>query len=236
MISVLQVASIDSGASQPTTVLAFGSNVTAGSTLVAIGLLNFATLTGFTDTLGNTFTSRQTAQSAAGPGNQKLYCYTAPSPSGGADSVTMTIGSAQTFRPVYLLEIGGAKAAAYDVGNHNDQTAPGLGAGAVLSGSASNLNQPALIVAATLTISNTANAAPVTGTGQAGHWGGNSGCGLSVQTQRITATGAQQATWTAAVNNEHLSLEIILDELLGVNFRKTLSRIGGKIGQRQLQV
>lgn len=236
-ISVLQVASVDPVPSATTTALAFGSNITAGSWIVGLTMTNFTTFSGVTDTLGNTLTLRQTALSSAGPGNQKLYAYAGRSASGGADTVTFTYASSTSFRPAYLLEIAGASVAAYDGGNNNDQTAPTTGTDAVVSGSAANASQPALIIGVSVRLSSTVQAAVGTGfTAQSGNWGGGSAAAVSVETKRITTAASQQATWTAAGNTEHLSLMIMLDEFVSAaNFRKTLSGIGTRVGARQLQ-
>ena len=229
--SVLQVASSDLGTSATSTAQAFSSNVTAGSWIVALSMGNFAgTVSSVTDTLGNAYTLRQTAQSSAGPGNQKLYAYTAYSSSGGANTVTFNYAVSTSFRPAYLLEIGGVLASAYDGGNNNDQTAPTTGTDLVVSGTATNANQPALIIGASVRVSSTSQ--PAAGTGfsaQTGNWGGaGTGWGLLVETKRITATGSQQATWTAAANAEHMSLMIILDEATGVKqLLAQLSNQGG---------
>jgi hypothetical protein len=219
-IRILQVASVDPTTSATTTALAFGSNTTAGSTIVAVGFENFSSITGFTDTLGNTFTLRQTAQSSSGPGNDKLAAFTAPNPAGGADTVTLTLGSSQIIRPVYLIEIGGAAASSYDTGTNNDQTSPGTGTNGVTSGNATNTSQPALIVAASLALFNTNAPAAGSGfTGQTAAWGNSSGSGsgLLVESQRITTTSAIAATFTAAVNSEHMTLMLILNELVSGN-------------------
>ena len=213
-ISVLQVASSDPNTSATTTAQPFSSNVTAGSWIVALTVGNFAgTVSSVADTLGNAFTQRQVAQSAAGPGNQKFYCYTAYSASGGADTVTFYYGVSTGTRPAYLLEIGGAAVVAYDGGNNNDQATPTTGSNAVVSGTATNANQPALVIGAHLILFS--NPAPASGsgfTGQSAAWGVSAG-GLLVQTKRVTSNGSQQSTATAGINSEHLSVMIILDEL-----------------------
>jgi len=214
-ISILQVASVDPTTSATTTALAFGSNTTAGSTIVAVGFENFSSISGVADSLSNTYTLRQTAVDSSG--NRKLSAFTAPNSAGGACTVTMTLGSTQVIRPLYLIEVGGATASSYDTGTHNDQTSPGTGANAVTSGNATNTNQPALIVAASMALFNTNAPAAGSGfTGQTAAWGNasGSGSGLMVESQRITTTTAVAATFTAATNVEHVTLMLILDELV----------------------
>jgi len=214
--SILQFTSTDPNTSASSTSLAFGSNVTAGSTLLALTMLNFTSLgaTQFQDTLSNTYTLINKAQSSAGPGNQTFYLYAASNSHGGANTVQLNLATASAVRGLLILEVGGTAASPLDGSAHNDQASPGTGAGAVLSGSASNANQPALAIAFSLPIfTNSAPTAVSPYTSQGTFWGISTGAGRC-EYQNLTSTGSQQATFTAtAGTTEHLSLIAVLDAL-----------------------
>lgn len=213
--SILQFQSTDPSAAATATSLAFASNVTAGSTILVATLLNFTALgaTPFTDTLGNTYTLVTKAQSSAGPGNQTLYLYAAYNSPAGANTVQLNLASSSSIRPLLILEVGGTAAAPLDGSAHNDQASPGTGAGAVLSGSASNAHQPALAIGLSIPLFvNSPPAAVSPYTSQGTFFGGGSGSTGRCEYQNLTATSSQQATFTAtAGTTEHLSLLVVLD-------------------------
>lgn len=212
--SILQSTFINPGTAATSTALTFGSNVTSGSTILALTLLNFTSIgsPAFQDTLGNTYSLVNKAQSSAGPGNQTFYLYAAYNSAAGVDTVTLNLASSSAVRPILLLEVGGCTATPLDGSANNDQTSPGTGAGGVLSGTATNAHQPAIAIAFSLPIfsgSGPAAVSPYTSLGLFNIQGNT-----RVEYQNLTTTGSQQATFTASAGTtEHLSLIVILDGL-----------------------
>jgi hypothetical protein len=211
-ISVLQRVNTDPGTSSATTAFAMAATV-AGSAIVVYTMANFTTVTGVTDTQGNTYVQKNAISSASG--NQILYRHVAINTVGGANTVTATWAAASGFRPVCAAEIGGCTTTPIDGTAGQSQNPPGAGADAVTSGNASNSNQPALVEGFSVVIFNTN--APTAGTGftsETAVWGGaGSGSGARPENLRITATGARAATFTRAVAVEHLTIIGMFDEL-----------------------
>jgi hypothetical protein len=212
--SILQFISADAVTSATSTIQAMAS-VTAGSTILVLTFTNFTNIgaSPVTDSQGNTYSLVQTAQSAAGPGNQKFYLYAAYNVAGGANTVTVNYATATTIRPILLLEVGGTAASPLDGSSNNDQSSPGTGAGAVVTGAASNTVQPALAIGFSMPIFSNAVPAAVAPYTSAGTFWINTTTGRC-ETRALTATGSQQATFTAtAGTTEHLSLLIILNHV-----------------------
>lgn len=207
--SVLQFLSANDGTSASSTSQAM-STVTAGSTILVLTETNFASVSSITDTLGNSYAAVQTAQSTAGPGNQKFYVYAAYNVLGGANTVTITYGATTSIRPILILEVGGTAATPLDGSNKNDQTAPGTGAGAVVTGTASNTAQPALALGFSIPIFvNSPPTAVGPYTSQGNFWSQG-----TCESLVLSGTGSQQATFTATSGStEHLSLLIILNHI-----------------------
>lgn len=228
--SILQFTSTDPNTSATTTTLAFGSNVTTGSTILVWTVLNFASFgaTPFQDTLGNTYHLVTKAQSSAGPGNQTLYLYAAYNSPGGANTVQMNLGSSQSVRALGIMEVGGTAASPLDGSANNDQTSPGTGAGAVLSGTATSARQPAIAIAFSWPIfTNSAPTAVSPYTNEGTFFGsGDTGPGRC-EYRNLTTTGSQQATFTAtAGTTEHLSLIVVLDAIQNI----ALTGVSGSVG------
>lgn len=209
--SILQFVQSDVGTSATSTSQAM-STVTAGSTILVLTFSNFGgTPTGVTDSLGNSYTLVQTASSAAGPGNQKFYLYAAYNSTGGPNTVTIAYAATTTLRPILILEVGGTAAAPLDGSNHNNQATPGTGAGAVVSGAASNTAQPAMTIGFSMPIfSNSAPTAVAPYTNEGTFWSATTTG--RCEFLALTGTGSQQATFTAtAGSTEHLSLMLTLN-------------------------
>lgn len=216
--SILQFVSLDSTTSASSISKAFPLPLTPGSTILVLTYTNFTSMaaTPVLDTLGSAFTPIQTAQSTAGPGNQSFRMYASYNTAGGADTVTVQYASATTICTILLLEVVNSSASPLDGSNHNDQTAPGTGVGAVLSGSASNTNQPALAIGFSIPIFQTVPPAAVSPYTSAGTFWSVTGATGICESRSLTATGSQQATFTTTLGStEHLSLFIILDAVAG---------------------
>lgn len=209
--SILQFVQSDVGTSASSTSQAMAT-VVAGSTILALTLSNFSgTPTGVTDSQGNSYTLVQTAQSSAGPGNQKFYLYAAYNAVGGANTVTIAYAAATSIRPILLLEVGGTAAAPLDGSNHNEQATPGTGAGAVVTGTASNSAQPALAIGFSLPLFSNSTPAAVAPYTSAGTFWTTATTGRC-ESLALTTTASQQATFTASAGStDHLSLLIILN-------------------------
>lgn len=208
--SILQFIPSDVGTSATSTSQAMAT-VTAGSTILVLTFTNFQSVSSVTDSQGNAYNLVQTAASTAGPGNQKFYVYAAYNAVGGANTVTIAYGGSTTLRPILLLEVGGTAAAPLDGSNHNDQTSPGTGAGAVVTGAASNTAQPALAIGFTMPLfSNSVPTAVAPYTSEGTFWSATTTG--RCEFLALTGTGSQQATFTAtAGTTEHLSLLVILN-------------------------
>lgn len=211
--SILQFVPADVATSATSTSQALAT-VTAGSTILALCYTNFTSMgaTPVQDTQGNTYNLVETVQSAAGPGNQTLRLYAAYNVPGGANTVTVNYATATTIRPVLLLEVGGTAAAPLDGHNHSDQASPGTGAGAVVSGAASNTAQPALAIGFSTPIFQTTPPTAVAPYMSAGTFWSASGTTGRCESLALTGTGSQQATFTTTLGTtEHLSALIILN-------------------------
>ena len=214
--SVIQFVSADVTTSASATSLAFGSNTTPGSTLLAVTLTNFTNMgaTPIADTQSNTWALVQIAQSAAGPGNQSLHVYAAYNTVGGANTVTANYATPTTVRPLLLLEVGPCAISPLDGANNSDQTSPGTGAGAVVSGFATNLNAVALALGFSMPIFVTTPPAAVAPYASVGTFWSASGSTGRCESQVLSASASQQATFTTTLGTtEHLSLLVILDDL-----------------------
>jgi Chitobiase/beta-hexosaminidase C-terminal domain len=212
--AIVQFIAADVQTSASSTSQAMGTT-TAGSTLLALTLTNFTNMaaTPVQDTQGNTWVAVDSAPSSAGPGNQTFRLYAAYNIVGGANTVQFNYATPTTVRPILLLEVAGTAAAPLDGHNHNDQTAPGTGVGAVVTGAASNTVQPAMAIGFTIPLlSNAAPAAVAPYTAQGTFWAASTTG--RCEYQALTAAGSQQATFTASAgSNEHLSLLIILNHV-----------------------
>lgn len=142
--------------------------------------------------------------------------------SAGTIVITATFTPATDFRIIRVLEIGGVKpSAALDGHNANQQSAPGTGTDAIVSGNAINANQPALILGVCSDNDDINLTAPAVGTGFASEATGGTFLGaftayVRYESKRITTSGgAVAATFTADLTSGGSifhSLVAILDE------------------------
>lgn len=113
---------------------AFTSNVAAGSTLVVAGTFGAATsLSAPTDTLLNTYALVESIDDTTS--NEKAALWVAPSPSGGANTVTLHMGAAPGDGGWCIAEFSG-RHATVPIGNHTQatQATPGTAADGVSCG------------------------------------------------------------------------------------------------------
>lgn len=135
----------------------------------------------------------------------------------GSVTVTATFSGNTAFKAIQVVEVTGAKTTGSpDISAGQLQATPGTGTDAVTTGNGTSTAQPALIVGASGNFAG--NAAPAVGTGFTNGgtgtlWGGSAL--VRVESKRVTATGAQAATFTTAIGgaNGHISLMVVLDEL-----------------------
>lgn len=140
------------GALQTSLAVAFPGNVTAGNCIVVFAKYGTATsvFQSITDTLGNTYTQVDSVTGGAAGANT-LKSFTAQSPSGGANTVTLNFTGANGVYPRLTIgEWSGADTTASLVNAHEsaNQLAPGAGTDAITSaGSASTTVANCMLVA-----------------------------------------------------------------------------------------
>jgi hypothetical protein len=116
---VIQTNSCDETTDDPAE-CAFGSNVNAGSLLVAFLTYPDGTITTSTptDTLGNTYVLVHTHEHASA--NNRVYMYCTISGSGGANTVSFNLSAASTTTHVGILEASGPKGSGWTCEDEND--------------------------------------------------------------------------------------------------------------------
>lgn len=115
-------------ATATTYVLAYGSNVTAGNTLLAVSYNNGANQTqSVTDTLGNTWTLVDTKQSFTT--TNALVCFICQNCLGGANTVTLNPNNGSNSGDLLIFEYNGVAAGSLDTHNiqNGANTAPASG-------------------------------------------------------------------------------------------------------------
>lgn len=108
---------------------AFLSNVTAGSVIgVSVFIGSSPAFTSIVDSLGNTYTQQESRDTDG------VKTWTAPSPSGGANTVTVTYSSGvQSWSAIVIAECGG-RSGTVTAHNNSRLVAPGTGADAIIGG------------------------------------------------------------------------------------------------------
>ncbi len=129
-ITIVQHTPISTQSSVSPTTLTFGSNITAGSSIVVLTIHSYLATPpggpgtgGLSDTLGNTYTQRNTAQ-ILNPANQSAgigYVHTTVSASGGANTVSIPYLAGVT-RGCVAFELTGVPTNPYDTQNGNKNT------------------------------------------------------------------------------------------------------------------
>lgn len=115
----------------------------------------------------------------------------------GITSLTVTIngGTPGTCQIAIVQYSGIATTSPFIVEAHQGQSAPGTGANAISSGAATVSSQPAIVIGIT---QNDGNSDTAAGTGYTGRFTGNND--WFVQDKRVTSTGSNTATATAATH------------------------------------
>lgn len=195
----------DTGTASVTITKAFTSNVTAGNMIIgAIGYENNTTVS-VADTLGNTYTV--SAVNADGGNNQFQRTFYANSPTGGANTVTVTFGASIAYRRLYISEYSGLATASPNDGDAGQlQTSPGTGTDAITSGNIVTTVNGDLIWGIT---QNTGSADPGSGTLVAGTgYTQDAQVGtviMRAEHKTQTTAGSVAATFTASVDYRRLT-------------------------------
>lgn len=177
----------------------FAAGVTAGNLIwVVAQCAAGTTVSGITDTLGNTY-AQCTGSPLAGAIVELAWFY-AKNITGGANAVKATFSGAVVGTAVYAAEYSGLdKFNPFSNSLSNTQTAPGTGTNAVTSTAFAPKGQPVMMVG--LSVNEAGAAAPTAGTGFTARttvWTGTSVKSATPEDERITATSAAAATWTVA--------------------------------------
>jgi len=138
----------------------------------------------------------------------------------GAYTLTATWdGGTRTNRSIFAFGISGLKTASFQTGTalRNSQATPGMGTDGVTSGTTTPPEQPACLIGWHLAAA--AAGTPATGTGLTSVGTGlqfGTGTDLArVQHKRLTSTAGVAATATAAANNTHITMALVLSEATG---------------------
>ncbi|HEX2669628.1 MAG TPA: hypothetical protein VHM25_02090, partial [Polyangiaceae bacterium] len=157
----------------------------------------------------------------------------------GSHTVTATYSTSSPFRRLRVLEVSGlATSSSLDQATGQAQTAPGTGANAVSSGaSTATTNANDYVMGFS---QDTSGVEPGTGTlsGGTGYTISGSDELMGVESKNVAATGAQTATFTQSANNNRVTHVVAFKQAAAggftAKFRKSLSAIGGRVGQRQV--
>lgn len=132
----------------------------------------------------------------------------------GTTRITAALSVATVYKAIACIKISGASA--FDVAaNQNDQATPTTAANAVTSLGATNTAQPAGVFSFSVTTNTTP---PAIGSGMTDlgtGWFTSQGFGARAAWKRVTSTGSQTSTFTAAANVQHQTSVSIYDEAGG---------------------
>lgn len=216
-------------------VQAFGSNVGAGSTLTCyICMDRSKTPSTPTDTLGNTYVSQDTADDVAQ--GEKGWCWVAKSPSGGANTVTVSVGTAAEGC-IAITEHSGRDTTTPVTGKtHNVQASPGTGTDGVTCGPVTAVAGDDIVLFVTNTQSFATNKFTA-GTGFTER--SETGSGGSDQLDCMTSTkdnvsaGSTTATATTSLNESTVSIVVFLAAAGGgggVTLSSSIQQVHGLLG------
>jgi len=152
-------------------------------------------------------------------------------------TITATYAASVDERIIDVKEIGGVAATPLDQHTGQLQATPTTGTDATTSGATATLTkQPALVSGFTLSTQYGTPTSDAAGTGFTSDQNQTlTGIAFVAESKRVTATTGVAATFTSAANFAHISLVAVFDEAALIKYRKTLSRIGTRVGARQLQ-
>jgi hypothetical protein len=154
---------------------------------------------------------------------QRLVHYKADNVPAQTTTITATFNGGATFRGLKIKEIGGTTGYDATASAHAGQTqaTPGTGADGVSSGNTPALtSQPGLISAVTTSTAAASSNAVGSGFGdnQVSAWQFGSGVNMSAsESKRVTATTALAGTFTAAANNQRITVAAVFLEDTGLD-------------------
>jgi hypothetical protein len=196
------------------------SPVTAGSVIhvVVVTICNGGAVTHGTptDTRGNTYT--QIGSTVANPsGAGRMSQWYAVNSGAGTNSVSCTVTGAALptdASAIVAIEVGGVKTASVLDGSNAAYNAGDSGPNVVVSGSASNTKQPAIVIGVGWDAQGVINS-PGTGftSFSTGWLMGEASAKMMVEYKLLSATGSQQATFSDNAFNQHLACMAIFDAL-----------------------
>jgi hypothetical protein len=208
--NVAQIASVNEPGDSASLDIVMASTVAGGVIEVFPGMVSNSAVDEITDTQGNTYVYTQ--EVIDGTTNWKGEHWRAENIIGGANTVTVvwtfTAGDrsavAKEIRDVTVLDSFAAA----------NPATPTTGTDALSSGNATVVQQPGIISG--FAVSTISSAQPTAGTGFANDGGAQaffgSTYGYRAESKRITATGAQAATFTATANERHIVLMAVYRE------------------------
>jgi hypothetical protein len=174
--------------------------------------------------------------------NQKVTEFLADNIIGGSITLTASYGGSSNMQWILTQEISGQALSAFDSRSTNYQPSPSpTTTDGITTGNATIVSQPNLLLGLCMGAGGTSIGTgfnfdsfggnfPIAGVGYTGAW--------VTEYLRTTSTTAKAATWTNGSSGDYaLSMLMVLDELVAtaVNYRKTLSMLGGRVGSRQVQ-
>lgn len=195
------------------TTIAAPAITTAVGDLIEVMVVHDSTVVTYTttDDRSNTYTQRRTAA-----GSVRMASFTAPVTTGGSTVVQVAFSASVTLRGIIVKRITGTSIQ-YETGAGQFQGAPGTGTDAVTTGNGAALStQPALYSG--ISIDATGSTTPSSGTSfTAGTacWDFGGGAAGQPEHRTVASTSADDATWTAAADNEHGSLMHVYTEAGG---------------------
>lgn len=197
------------------------SNTQAGASIVVwVHNASAQTVSGVADTQGNTYVQQDTVTE---PTNlQRLTSFVATNIVGGAsaNTITATFSASSTRLGICAGECRTVTSSPIDghIGQNQGGGGPGTGTDALTTGSgaaSTNANQPALIYGCATTGAGAGTISAGTGFTlgqQFAPWIATANVSMATESKRITATGAQAATFTQDSAFRTLALMVILDE------------------------
>lgn len=139
-----------------------------------------------------------------------------PNTAAGTPVVTVTYGITALNRGLWINEVRNAAVSPLDGSAGQTQASPGNGTDAITSGTATNTNQPGLILGLSFDDRTVAPVAPAPGTAfidNGAGWTFAGGNQARLESKRITTTTAVAATFTGTTGVVPTTLMVLLDEL-----------------------
>lgn len=213
MISVLQEVSNEDFSGTGFATFSVTLTASAGSALVVFTAVLSGNPYTVTDSKSQSYTSLDTTFTDT---NYNLSTFIASNVGAGSTTVTVNMTGTGSFLGIWVVEVGGAMASPLDGHNASRQAAPGS-ATDVITVSATNANQPALVLGFSM-VSAGFTDAPATGTGFTSTKVAFSNAARS-EYNRVTSATSQALTFSHAPsdsvgNGTYGTLVVILDEFV----------------------